>query len=212
MRLVQVTPPAAEPLTAAEAKSRLGIGAELPDDVMNAFVKAARQTVDGWGGWLGRALVRQTWKMVLDRFPYDWDGAIVIPLPPLISIDEIKYVDVAGNTQTLDTSKYSLLVGEPARLSPAPGSTWPDVQCRFDAVEITFTAGYGAAGGDVPEPIRSAIALMVSNLRSLSARNLFISTDTVEGVGSKSYVVGGNAGAAIDSAVSWLLSTYRVFA
>lgn len=212
MQLVLITPPAAEPLTAAEAKSRLGIGAEVSDEVMNVFIKSARQTIDGWNGWLGRSLVRQTWKMFLDRFPYDWDGALVIPLPPLISVDEIKYVDVAGNPQTLDTSKYTRLAGEPALLRPSPGAIWPDVQSRFDAVEITFTAGYGAAGSDVPELLRTAIALMVSNLRSLSARNLFVSQDVVEGVGSKSYVVGGNAGAAIDAAVASLLSTYRVYA
>ncbi|MBN8960570.1 MAG: hypothetical protein J0H71_05515 [Rhizobiales bacterium] len=212
MRLVLVTPPAAEPLTATEAKSRLGIGAEVSDDVMDAFVKTARQTIDGWGGWLGRALIRQSWKIILDCFPHDCDGAIVIPLPPIISVDEIKYLDLAGNSKTIEPSAYFLLPGEPAQLYPAVGTAWPHVNRRPGAVEITFTAGFGEAGTDLPEPIRNAVALMVSNLRSLTARNLFISSDTVEGVGSKSYVVGGNAGDAIDAAVSWLLSTYRVFA
>ncbi|WP_296741432.1 hypothetical protein [Mesorhizobium sp.] len=212
MRLVLVTAPSAEPLTAAEAKARLGIGAEVSDDVMNAFIKAARQTIDGWSGWLGRALVRQTWKMILDRFPSDCGGEITIPLPPTLDIAEIKYFDVDGAEQTIEAPGYFLLPGEPGRLYPAIGSTWPHTKRQPGAVEISFIAGFGAAGSDVPEPIRNAIVLMVSNLRSLSARNLFISQDTVDGVGSKQYIVGGNAGAAIDAAVASLLSTYRVFA
>jgi hypothetical protein len=77
---------------------------------------------------------------------------------------------------------------------------------------IEFVAGYGDNPEDVPEPIRSAIALQASALRSLTERNLFLSQDTVDGVGTKQYIVGGNAGAAIDTAVAALLSTYRVFA
>lgn len=209
MRLVLVTHPAAEPLTATEAKSRLGIGSEVPDATVDAFIKAARQTLDGWDGWLGRALISQQWKMLLDRFPSE---AIDIPLPPTIKVDEVAYFDESDTSRTVAEANYRTLLGEPTQLLTNGSYVWPQTQCRPDAVQITFTAGYGTAGSDVPEPIRSAIALMVSHLRSMSARNLFVSQDSVEGVGSKSYVVGGNAGAAIDAAVTSLLSTYRVFA
>jgi uncharacterized phiE125 gp8 family phage protein len=174
---------------------------------MESFIKAARQTIDGRDGWLGRALNTQTWKLLLSGFPCE---PIRIPLPPLISVESVKYYDLAGDLQTVDPGDYRILAG--ARPEITPTGSWPSAACRADAVEILFTAGYGPAGSDVPEPIRSAIALMVSHLRSMSARNLFISQDSVEGVGSKSYVVGGNAGQAIDAAVASLLSTYRVFA
>jgi hypothetical protein len=43
---------------------------------------------------------------------------------------------------------------------------------------------------------------------SLTAGNLFVSSETEDGIGSTTYVVGGNAGAAIDAAVSSLLQDY----
>lgn len=207
MRLELVTAPTVEPLTAAEAKARLGIDAEVADATMESFIKAARQTIDGRDGWLGRALNTQIWKLLLPGFPCE---PIRVPLPPLISVGSVKYYDLAGDLQSVEASDYRILAG--ARPEIVSTGSWPSAACRTDAVEITFTAGYGAAGSDVPEPIRSAIALMVSNLRSMSARNLFVSQEVEEGIGSTSYVVGGNAGAAINAAVNALLSTYRVFA
>ncbi|MCO5129745.1 MAG: hypothetical protein M9932_04175 [Xanthobacteraceae bacterium] len=206
MRLILVTPPAVEPLTAAEAKSRLGIGAEMADAAMESFVKAARQTIDGQDGWLGRALNTQKWKLLLAGFPCE---PIRIPLPPLISVDSVKYYDGTGALQTVDPVDYREIGG--ARPELVAVTSWPGTAQRDDAVEITFTAGYGPDGSDVPEPIRSAIALMVSHLRSMSERNLFVSQEAEDGIGSTNYVVGGNAGAAIDAAVKALLSTYRVF-
>ena len=69
MRLVLVTPPAVEPLTAAEAKARLNIGDEVSDEVMNAYIMAARQRIDGADGYLGRALNTQTLAGPADTFP-----------------------------------------------------------------------------------------------------------------------------------------------
>jgi hypothetical protein len=210
MRLVLVTPPTVEPLTAAEARARLNIGSDTTDDVLGALITASRQMIDGGQGWLGRALITQTWRLLLDAFPgcdagrgfnrwrsEEWDSntQIRIPLPPLQTITSISYVDRDGAT-----------------LAPAYRKTWPVTRYQPDAVTIEFVCGYGSTGDKVDEPIRSAIALQVAQLRSLTARNLFISSTTTDGVGATSYVVGGNAGAAVDAAVASLLSTYRIFA
>src|ERR1044072_4424391 len=224
MGLVLVTAPAAEPLTATEAKPRLGVGTEVADATMGAFIKAARQTIDGRDGWLGRALITQTWDWILpgfydpryaDRKPSFWSGLhateLKIPLPPTLSITYVKYYDEDGVLQTMSSSDYRIMPGLSSSLMPLVDEYWPDHRCQDDAVTIRFVAGYGPAGSDVPEPIRSAIALMVSNLRSLSGRNLFVSAETEDGIGSTSYIVGTNAGQAIDAAVNSLLSTYRVF-
>jgi len=208
MHLVLVTAPVEEPIEASDVKSRLNIGSEVPDEVIEAFITAARQTIDGRDGWLGRAIMRQSWKIVASEFPF---CPIDIPLPPLISVDAIRYIDNAGIEQVLiETTDYVVTEGRRATVMPAYGKSWPNTRCQPGAVEIEFTCGYESPD-DVPEPMKSAITLMVSNLRSLTAQNLFLSQDTVEGVGSKQYIVGGNAGAAVDSAVSSLLSTYREF-
>jgi hypothetical protein len=230
MRLVLVTAPTVEPLTAAEARARLNIGSEVTDEVLDGLIKAARQMIDGGQGWLGRALITQTWRLMLDHFPGygccpglgfghghchedNWDGGaqIRIPLPPLQSIASVSYVDRDGVTQTIPANDYVKLSGEPAAIVPAYGKSWPVTRYQPDAVTVEFVCGYGAAGSNVDEPIRSAIALQVNQLRSLTARNLFVSSETEDGIGSTTYVVGGNAGAAVDQAVQCLLSTYRVY-
>lgn len=209
MRLVLVTPPALEPLSAADLKLRLNIGSEMSDEMADALIKAARQMIDGRDGWLGRAFITQTWQGMLDGFP---SGCICIPLPPLQDVSVVRYIDSAGAQQELDSSDFQIVQGARPYIVPAFGRSWPTTRCAADAVMIEFLAGYGDNPEDVPEPVRSALALQASALRSLSERNLFLSRDTVDGVGSKQYIVGGNAGAAIDAAVAVLLSTYRVFA
>jgi uncharacterized phiE125 gp8 family phage protein len=210
MRLVLVTAPSVEPLSAPEARARLNIGTDVSDDVLDGWIKSARQSLDGWDGWLGRAIITQSWKLVLDRFPECRE--VVIPLPPLQSFTSVKYIDQFGVQQTWAADQYQTIQGAPATLAPAFGVRWPTVRSQLGAVEVTFVAGFGPAGSDVPEPIRNAIALMVSHLRSMTSRNLFVSNETEEGIGSTSYVVGGNAGAAIDATVDALLSPYRVTA
>lgn len=205
MRLVLVEPPAVEPLTAAEAKARLNIGDEVSDEVMDALIAAARQTIDGAEGWLGRALITQVWRGTLDCFPC-WE--MNIPLPPLQDVLSINYIDATGAMGEFDD--YQIVPGRRPFVTPTFGKTWPATRFQSDAVSIDFIVGYGQPS-DVPEPIRSAVALIASNLRSLTARNLFISATTTEGVGSTSYVVGPNAAQAIDTTVSALLSTFRIF-
>lgn len=206
MRLVLTASPAVEPVTASEVRSRLRLGAEIDDATVEAFITAARQTIDGWSGWLGRALITQSWVMLLPSFA----TRIRIPLPPLQRVDGIKYIDQHGVEQPLDDATWRCVDGGGC-IELANGQSWPVHRDQPDAVRIAFTAGYGDTGPDVPEPIRVAIVLMVSHLRSMTAQNLFLSEDKVEGVGSQRYVVGGAAGEAIKQSVDALLSTYRVY-
>lgn len=235
MPLNLVTAPAVEPLTVAEARARLNIGAEVSDAVMEALITASRQMLDGAGGWLGRACITQTWDLVLDRFPdadpyllekgfYPRDYAgrdsrsrycesqgIVIPLPPLQSVTSITYLDTDAATQTFDSSNYVVQKAEPSRIILANGAAWPSALWSRGSVTIRFVAGYGDKGSDVDERIRSAIALQVSYLRSLTRGDLFLSRQETPGVLSRSWTVSPNAGAAISDAAMALLNNLRVW-
>lgn len=206
MRVVLTTPPASEPLTAAEVKARLNIGSEVTDDVVNAYVKAARQAIDGWDGWLGRALINQSYTIYLS----DFCSHIELPVVPAASITSVKYVDADGVEQAVDPSVYQLRPGNPPMLELQYGESWPSHRSQEDAVRIAYVAGYGSSGSSVPEPIRQAICLQVSQMRSLGGQNLFLSEDTAIGIGTKRYVVGGSAGEVLNSAAVALLQTYRV--
>jgi uncharacterized phiE125 gp8 family phage protein len=175
--------------------------------VLEAYITAARQRIDGADGWLGRALMTQTWQGRFDAFPACHGGRIYIPLPPLQSLT-VSYLDAAGATVTLTAGvDYQLVMAQRPYIVPL--TAWPTA-AGIDGVIIEFVAGYGDDGDDVPEPIRTAVALGAGHLCSMSARNLSISEEVVEGVGSTRYTVSENAGDVIDYTVECLLSTYQV--
>lgn len=155
-----VTPPAVEPITVAEAKSHLRVEISDDDTLIGNLVKAVRQHAETV---LRRALITQTWDLFLDAFP-SANGAIAVPLPPLQTVGSIKYVDANGITQTLSSAKYKVDVATaPARIVPAYDEDWPKTREEINAVTVRFTAGYGAAGSNVPEKIRQAMLLVIGH-------------------------------------------------
>ena len=73
--LTLVTAPASEPVSLAEAKAHLRIEAADDDSLIGALITAARQSAEAH---MRRALMSQTWRLSLDRFPAApqpwWDG------------------------------------------------------------------------------------------------------------------------------------------
>lgn len=159
MRLRLITAPASEVVTSAEAKAHLRVESTDDDALIIAYLTAARAHMDGRDGILGRALMTQTWELVLDAFP---TAAISLPLPPLQSITSIKYQDSSNVEQTLDAADYVVdTTSESSRVYPV--TSWPSTYSTPNAVTIRFVAGYGNASA-VPEPIKTAIKLKVQAL------------------------------------------------
>jgi uncharacterized phiE125 gp8 family phage protein len=77
----------------------------------------------------------------------------------------VKYRDVNGTEQTLATSQYWVTNNEPATIVRAYDVTWPELQYgRPQAIKVSVTVGYGDDGDDVPEEIRHAIKLVITDL------------------------------------------------
>lgn len=159
MPFVLVTPPAAEPLTPAEVENhlRLEAGADLVK--VNSLILAARQHVERV---TSRALVEQSWELVLDRFPACRE--IRLAKGELRSVTSVKYLDGDGVEQTLDVAQYQVdTVRVPGRIVLAPGASWPATSDRINALRVRFVAGFGAAVA-VPEPIKAAMYLLIGHL------------------------------------------------
>jgi uncharacterized phiE125 gp8 family phage protein len=157
MALRRTTDAATEPLTTAEAKAHLRVTASTDDTYIDMLVKAARTMAENE---LRRSLITQTWTKTLDQFP----DAIELHYPPIIAISSVKYYDTAGAQQTLDPGLYTLdSASEPGWIVPAYGRTWPATLAAINAVEVIYTAGYGAAAA-VPQAIKSYILLHVGHL------------------------------------------------
>lgn len=92
----------------------------------------------------GRALMPQTWRLILSGFP---SGKIVLPRPPLVEITSFTYIDSDGTEQSLVASPAQYEVSPSgfyakASISPVAGESWPSTQEREDAVTIEFEAGF----------------------------------------------------------------------
>jgi uncharacterized phiE125 gp8 family phage protein len=181
MALKLVTAPANYPVTLAQAKAHLRAADFTDDDVMiDALIAAAVQHCDGPKGFLGRALVSQTWDLYLDAFPCRRGDAflrlghrvhgcqIELPLPPLISVGGVFWLDSAGSEQEVDASTYNVdPYSEPGRVVPVNGA-WPIAACVPNAVRIRFTAGYvttdSPPADNVPKPITAAMLMYIGDL------------------------------------------------
>lgn len=157
-RLELLTAPAADPVTLAETKLRLRVDSAADDAGLARLITAATRHVEQL---TRRALVTQSWALVLDAFPC---GSIRVPLPPLVSVESVSYVDADGVTQTLDPSAYLVdRFGMLGQIHCAYGLDWPTTRAQPMAVRVEFTAGYGTAD-DVPGDVVAAILLMVAHL------------------------------------------------
>ncbi len=174
MPMQLITPPAAEPVSLAEAKLHLRVDFDEDDALIQALISAARQAAEML---TQRQLVTARWRMVLDSFPgpslmgvpagqtFTLPGhAILIPKSPLQSVVEICYLDMAGAWQVMPAANYTVdNACEPARITPVFGQIWPVALPQIGAVSVTFDAGYGSAA-DVPEGLKSWIKLRLGSL------------------------------------------------
>lgn len=161
--LTLVTAPTVEPLSRAEAATQVRVQTEggYYDAELDRLIKAARLEVERR---LNRQLINATYDYKFDRFPCGYDGAIYVPKAPLSSVSSITYTDSDGDSQTLATSVYKVLDSrEPGEIRLKSGQAWPVVYDEADVVTVRFVAGYGAAASSVPEGIRQAMLLMITD-------------------------------------------------
>ena len=158
--------PSAEPITSTEAKLHLKIDSDTTDDnLITYLIQAAREQAEAF---TNRALITQTWDLVLDNFPDNStpDGYdIYLSKSPVASITSITYLDGNGATQTLASSVYGLdNYGEPCRIYLKYGQSWPSTYSQANAVTVRFACGYGASGTAIPQSIKAAMMLILGHL------------------------------------------------
>jgi uncharacterized phiE125 gp8 family phage protein len=185
MALQLVTPPANQPVTLTETKAHLVVEHDEHDNLIDIYIAASTGAVDGPRGFLGRALIDQTWDLFLDHFPgehhhdslqlrrhhhHHLTGQIEIPLPPLIGVIGVFYKDSSGAEQEFDADNYVVdTASQPGRVVLTADAAWPTTQRAANAVRVRFRAGYIGVGSSPPEdavpfPIKAAILLHVGDL------------------------------------------------
>jgi hypothetical protein len=122
--------PGEEPVTLAEAKAFARIDGTEEDALVGALIAAARLHVESV---TGRALVTQTWRLVLNCV----SGRLV----------QLPVVPVSG---LIEAPEGAALQGDSVLLA-AP----------VDALTLDYTAGYGDAA-DVPADLRQAVLVLIA--------------------------------------------------
>ena len=198
MRITTTTAPTVEPVTLTEVKKHLRLAttdAEAAaytseDDLLNRLITVARTQAEQE---TGRAFITQTKTYYLDAWPDE--TFISLPYPTLQSAAvTYRLEDDDDYDETLSTVDTDT-VSEPGRVILQPNESWPSGTLYTDRpIKIVFVCGYGDEAADVPEGIKSAILLKISDLYE-----------------NRGEVVMGVSVSKIADAVDSLLRQYRIF-
>lgn len=144
----------------SEAKAQARISTSSEDTLIELYLASALQSVELY---TGRALIERDFLLVLDDFPCA--NHIEIPVGQLQSVASVQYLDTDGTLQTWDDENYTVGTVRPlGRIVKGLGVTWPFVkQSVAEAVQITFTAGYGEDEASIPPNLRHAILLLAAH-------------------------------------------------
>ena len=167
MIITTTTAPAVEPVSTAEVKSHLRLtttAAEAAaytteDDLLDRLITVSRTQAEQE---TGRRFITQTLTMYLNSWPDE--RYIKIPYPTLQSaVVTYRLTDDDDYDETLSTVDTDI-ASEPGRVVLQPNESWPSGTLYTDRpIKIVFVCGYGLAA-DVPEGIKSAILLKISDL------------------------------------------------
>jgi len=154
------------------------------------MIATARKQIERY---LSRALITQEWEVYYDC----WNTKMMIPFGQLQNVDSVQYYDSNGSFTTLPEASHYWVsnTSDPGFIQKRYDAVFPELQPgRPDAIRITFTCGYGDDPEDVPENIRHAMKLLI--------------TDYFEHRGE---VVVGTAATRIPQFISNLIHTYRLY-
>lgn len=178
-RLVETTPPAAEPLGLSEVKTFLRVDHSNDDDLVTGLISSARQLCESY---TGRSLITRSYSLYLDRWPGAassvwWDGlregadiplyerALTLPKPPLLAVSLINVYDFNNVATAFPAENYFVdTAGTPGRIVLTFGVSPPVSTRAANGVEVRFTAGYGTAAANVPAMLRQGMKQVIAHL------------------------------------------------
>jgi uncharacterized phiE125 gp8 family phage protein len=163
--LIPLAAPTTLVVTLAEAKSWLKVEHAEKDEDIGDLVAAATAFV---GGEAELTLAPTVFEQRLDGWP---TGCVELDAGPVRSVDEIIYLDEAGDEQSLDAGEWDWEpTGLGARVWLTTAATRPRLADRPGGVRILFAAGFNdpaaSDGNDrlkLPDQVKTTIRLLVAH-------------------------------------------------
>lgn len=173
--------PTVQAVSLIEAKAQLRIDDGNSDVEISRMIKAATQWVERR---YGMSLITQTRKQLQDQLydrypiyrnflgPYYSRSPVTILYPPVQSITSFQYYDTdqvlrtfTENTDYFCAGKMSPTIGAQDIEIPRmwPNSSWPVFKWIPDAIQIVYVAGFGPDPSYVPETIKTAVLMALTN-------------------------------------------------
>lgn len=153
-------PEGALPVADFRAHLRLGTGFGddgVQDALVGSYLRAAMAAVEGR---TGKALIARNFRLTLP----DWRDAEgqEMPVAPVTVILAVVLTDLSGQPATVDPARYRLVADTHRPRLTGAGWLLPDVPAG-GSVAVDFTAGFGAAWGEVPADLRQAVFLLAAH-------------------------------------------------
>ena len=108
-----------------------------------------------------QVMITQTFVASRFQFP-EYDHGIRLDRYPVRSVESIEY-NSEGADVIMDPTAYKFSEARSAVFpNTAGGFSWPTASYGVESVKVTFTAGYGDSGDNVPRDLLQCILLMLS--------------------------------------------------
>ncbi len=159
MTIVELAPPPVEPLSLGEARAHLRVDQTAEDGLIAGLIRAVRHHLERE---TGLALISRPFRLYLDQWPAG--RVLEIGRGPVRSIEAITVYRADGTPGAVNLTGFCLDgAARPARLFlPAV----PETQKAINGIEVHFTAGFGETLADMPEGLRRAMLLHLTQLYS----------------------------------------------
>ena len=148
-----LTSPLVDPISLSEMKAFLKLETDGEDDLLRAFISAARVHLEHM---IGRHLITQSWRVALHG---PLQETFTLSIQPVTAIKEAAILSADGDL--VDLSPESFVIrdpADPARISNIGGVSVGMAQ----RLQIDVETGFGPTPEDVPESLRMALRLIVA--------------------------------------------------
>lgn len=179
----RTTDPDVEPITVDQLDEHLrgdGILASEEGVFLSSLIRSAREYVEEF---TGRALINQTYTLVMDSWPAIqggglgwWDGVregsiitdqqayVELPIAPLQTVVSVTTFNNDNSSTVFASSNYFLdTISQPGQLILNTGTVWPIFTRTRRGIEIVYISGYGTSATSVPGALRQAIIQLATH-------------------------------------------------
>lgn len=146
-----------EPLQLHEVKKHLEIADAdtTHDEQLQGMIQEAREQVEH------DCQVVLVSRAVTEKFNWSGDEEYwQLYYRPVTAVSSITYYDTTDTQQTFSASLYSL-DADRRRIWLKSNAAWPTTYDRWDAITVTYTAGYGTTSSAVPQMFKQAMLLLI---------------------------------------------------